>query len=146
MTKQYVVNRAAVAHEAFDEETVLINFERGTYFSLRQSAPAIWELLQTPVTAEALLASLGALPAGAPDAVIGMLDQLCEEGCLLHSDIDDIAARDPCVMPVGDFVPPVVEAFHDLTVLMGIEYLPLRYEQEINVTPTPGETTAAMAD
>jgi hypothetical protein len=121
MSECYVANRAVVAHEAFEEETVLINFERGTYFSLRESAPAIWELLQNPVTTHDLLASLGNLPADAPAAVIGMLDKLYDAGCLLRTDLPGITVRDPCVMPIGDFLPPVVEAFHDLEVLMNTE-------------------------
>ncbi len=42
----YVANTASVAHEAFDEENFLISLERGTYFSLRGSAPALWLLQQ----------------------------------------------------------------------------------------------------
>ena len=58
MSVCYVANSASVAHEAFDEETVLINLERGTYFSLRQSAPTLWLLIQQPVSVEALVGLL----------------------------------------------------------------------------------------
>ncbi len=145
MTECYVVNRAAVAHETFGEETVLINFERGTYFSLRQSAPLIWQMLQSPMTTDDLLAALGTLPTVARTAVTGMVDKLLREGCLVRADIEAFAPRDPCVMPAGDFTPPVVEAFHDLTVLMGIELVPAVYEQEFQGWPVPAPTWA-MAD
>jgi hypothetical protein len=123
MSDWYVANLAAVAHEAFEEETVLINFERGTYFSLRQSAPAIWAMLQTPVTPAAILdalaAACGPLPAEAPAAVTAMLDRLCEEGCLLRSEAGAAAAAPAA--PGGAFALPVIEAFHDLSELIAID-------------------------
>ncbi len=124
MTECYVANLAAVAHEAFEEETVLINFERGTYFSLRQSAPAIWAMLQTPVTpaaiADALASAHGVLPAETPEALAGMLDRLCEEGCVLRTDAGTAATCAP-VAAAGGFALPVIEAFHDLEELIAID-------------------------
>jgi len=137
MKERYVVNRAVVAHEAFDAETVVINFERGTYFSLRESAPAIWELLQTPVTTDELLTALGTVPVEGAASVVGMLDRLLQEGCLLRIDGDDLAARDPCIMPTGDFVAPIVEVFHDLTTMVVIELAPLPDVPPAVVLPEP---------
>jgi len=147
MNACYAINRAAVAHETFGEETVVINFERGTYFSLRQSAPVIWKMLQNPMTTDDLLAALGPLPPVAQTAVLGMVDKLLREGCLVRTETDAVAPRDPCVMPGGAFTPPVVEAFHDLTVLMGIELVPVNYEHEFQGWPVPVPApTTAMAD
>jgi len=122
----FVANLAAVAHEAFEEETVLINFERGTYFSLRQSAPAIWAMIQDPMTLDDVLASLagahGPLPPEAAEAVAAMLDRLCEEGCALRTE----AERRPLTAQGngnggGSFALPLVQAFHDLEELIAID-------------------------
>jgi hypothetical protein len=123
MTDHYVANLANVAHEAFDEETVLINFEYGTYFSLRGSATAIWQMLQTQAALDDLLGALtaahGGLPDDAPPAVAAMLEQLCAEGCLLRTDAAAAAPRSVAVS--GPFVPPLVQVFRDLDDLVAID-------------------------
>jgi hypothetical protein len=124
MTDRYVANLANVAHEGFDEETVLINFDRGTYFSLRGSAPAIWDMLQAPAALDDLLGALavahGGLPDDAPASVAAMLDQLCAEGCLLRTDA--VAGAPPTAAAAsGAFAPPLVQAFHDLDDLIAID-------------------------
>ncbi len=120
----YVANIGNVAHEDFDEETVLINFDRGTYFSLRASAPAIWAMLQSPVSMDGLLAALdaahGGLPQEAQAAVAAMLDQLCAEGCVLRTDATASAPPAP-VAADGPFALPLVQAFHDLDDLIAID-------------------------
>jgi hypothetical protein len=125
MTECYVANLAAVAHEAFEEETVLINFERGTYFSLRESASAIWTMIQTPAVADDLLAALaalyGPLPDDAPGAVTALLERLCDEGCALHADTASATAPGPALAAAGGFALPVMEAFHDLEDLISID-------------------------
>jgi len=125
MTTCYAANLDAVAHETFEEETVLINFERGTYFSLRGSAPAIWGMIQRPATLDGLLGTLaaahGALPADAPAAVAAMLDRLCEDGCARRTDAGGPMAPPDAQAIGGDFALPVVQAFHDLQELIAID-------------------------
>ena len=123
----YVANTASVAHEAFDEETVLINLERGTYFSLRGSAPALWLLLQQPVSVEGLVGVLArevpALPADAGVTIGAMLDQLEAEGCVLKLDTPEQLPTDlaPIALLGGSFSRPEVQTFHDLQELIVID-------------------------
>ncbi len=122
----YVANTVAVAHETFDEETVLINLERGTYFSLRGSAPALWLLLQQPVSVDGLVGVLGAamsLPEEAGAAIGAMLDQLETEGCVLKLDAPEQLPTDlaPLALLGGNFSTPEVQTFHDLQELIVID-------------------------
>jgi len=127
MSVCYVANSASVAHEAFDEETVLINLERGTYFSLRQSAPTLWLLIQQPVSVEALVGLLArevpALPADAAGMIAAMLEILVEEGCVLKLDAAAALPTDlsPLARLGGVWAPPIVQAFHDLQELIAID-------------------------
>ncbi len=54
-----VANSGATASETFGGETVVIHFERGTYFSLRGSAGPLWSLLQTPTSISAIVNAAG---------------------------------------------------------------------------------------
>jgi hypothetical protein len=53
-----VANLPVTASEKFAGETVVIHFERGTYFSLRGSAGTIWSLLQAPTSIAAIVAAV----------------------------------------------------------------------------------------
>jgi hypothetical protein len=51
-------NFPVTASENFAGETVVIHFDRGTYFSLRGSAGTIWSLLQAPTSIASIVAAL----------------------------------------------------------------------------------------
>jgi hypothetical protein len=125
MNPCYQANTASVAHETFDGETVLINFERGTYFSLRHSAPVIWGLIQQPIGIDGILRRLAdaypSLPADAGDAVSAMLEQLHDEGCVTRHETGAEESAPGAPPVVGEFALPVVQAFHDLQELIAID-------------------------
>ena len=59
-------NSTMTSSEVFGEETVVIHFERGTYFSLRGSAVQIWSLLQQAPTSIAEIAAAAHAQPGPP--------------------------------------------------------------------------------
>jgi hypothetical protein len=38
----YVINAPRIVHETIDDETIVIDFDSGTYYSARQVANRIW--------------------------------------------------------------------------------------------------------
>lgn len=119
----FTINVSAVASERFDNETVIINFERGTYFSLTGSAPAVWGALAQPVTVaqvqDALVAASGAPAHEVGAAVAAMIETLLAEGCL--TEVEDAAAAPAAMALDGPYVRPEVQAFHDLQELIAID-------------------------
>ena len=85
-------NLPMIASENFAGDTVVIHFERGTYFSLRGSAGTIWSLLQAPTSIAGIVAALDGqiqLPSKGDRGWLGwpngtgnqiMLCQLCNKG------------------------------------------------------------------
>lgn len=55
----YRVNVPSVAYEIFDDETALLNLERGSYYSLNSSASEIWRLIITGVSHHDLPIAVG---------------------------------------------------------------------------------------
>jgi hypothetical protein len=53
-------NLPMTASENFAGESVVIHFERGTYFALRGSAGTIWSLLQRPTSIATIVATVEA--------------------------------------------------------------------------------------
>jgi hypothetical protein len=123
MTAAYVANREAVAAEQFDDEAVLINFQTGTYYSLRGTAPDIWNLIQEPNTIDRIAEQLGAQEHGAQSAIAAMLAQLVADSCVLVCDIDG-AKPNGATKPFAaakQFTAPIVQAFHDLQELIVVD-------------------------
>ena len=85
-----VANSEATAAENFAGETVVIHFERGTYFSLRGSAGLIWSLLQTPTSIAAVVKAAGDASAIGAESLEEQLTefvaQLSEQGLIKASD------------------------------------------------------------
>jgi len=49
------INSPKVAHEIFDDEVVIINFESGNYFSLEKVGVDIWDFLQSGATVSEII-------------------------------------------------------------------------------------------
>ena len=123
MTVAYVANSNSVACEKFDDEAVLINFETGTYFSLRGTAPEIWALIQSANTIDRIARGLRAEGPGAWNAIEAMLAQLVDQSCVLIRDIEesDLIDIPGPIANAKPFTPPVVQAFHDLQELIVVD-------------------------
>lgn len=122
MATAYVIDRQSVVSESFDDDTILINFATGTYFSLRGTAPFIWNTLQTPVTIEKIVAMVASNPADAQDAVSEMIETLVAEQCLLPVEIGESEIIDASTQPRTEpYTPPIIETFRDLQELITID-------------------------
>lgn len=118
-------NLAVTASENFAGETVVIHFERGTYFSLRGSAGTIWSLLQAPTSVTAIVAAVRAQSRPAPADFEAMLmtfvAQLAEHDLITSS----LAAAEPptisaeAVLTLAE--PADLEIYSDLTELIAMD-------------------------
>lgn len=55
---QYSINRDKVIFEKFDYEIILINLENGNYFSIRQVAQIIWELIEKGLDRSSVISTI----------------------------------------------------------------------------------------
>jgi len=123
MTIAYVANGPSIAFERFDDEAVLINFQTGTYYSLRGAAPEVWALVQQPNTIDRIAEQLGVQELAARAAIEAMLKQLVADTCVLVREIDDAELK-TVAQPLAKtkhFTPPIVQAFHDLEELIVLD-------------------------
>ena len=110
-----------IATEAFDDETVLIDVEKGLYFSLRGSAVELWQAFDVGREAGQVLdAMVQSMPAADVDALQRVLQQMKDNGLLL-----EMPAVDGVPVPPGwacsNFQPPVLEVYSDLAELIAID-------------------------
>ncbi len=114
----YVTN-PQVIHETIDGETIIIDLATGTYFSLRGSAPAIWNVLVQGASAERVVEELRsryeAGPGEIEDAAGDFLAQLEREQLIAASPNGAGAA--PVTESRSDraaFEAPRLEKFEDM--------------------------------
>lgn len=117
----YRVNAPSVIFEKFEDELVAINLDTGAYHSLVGAAADAFVLLAEEATAGELAEALSrryAAPAEEIEPALGpFLAKLLEEE--LVAPVETRTPRGPLRLPGGDetglpFVPPEVEAYHDL--------------------------------
>ena len=120
-----VANLEATAAETFAGETVVIHFERGTYFSLRGSAGLIWSLLQTPTSIAAVVKAArdgSAIdPEGLEIQLTAFVAQLSEQDLIKASSE---AAVQPALSEeslVSLAAPANLEVFDDLAELITMD-------------------------
>jgi len=56
--KYYLINSPKVVDEIFEDEIIVINFDNGDYFSLRQSATDVWKGIKNGQCLEMILENL----------------------------------------------------------------------------------------
>jgi hypothetical protein len=114
-------NSVSAASEDFGGEAVIIHFDRGTYFSLGGSAPAIWAMVQKPVTMGGMLDAIrSAKITVTPEFELALgvfVEQLLE-----HDLVRPAKNAEPSSLPsvdAGLFTkPPTLEVFADLAELI----------------------------
>jgi Coenzyme PQQ synthesis protein D (PqqD) len=118
-------NSPVTASENFAGETVVIHFDRGTYFSLRGSAGTIWSLLQAPTSIAGIVAALDGqtrLPAKDIEAPLTAFVAKLAEHDLITSSAGP--AEPPVISAEGiaSFVePPDLETYSDLAELITMD-------------------------
>ena len=140
-----VANSEATAAENFAGETVVIHFERGTYFSLRGSAGLIWSLLQTPTSIAAVVKAARDGSAIGPESLEIQLTefvaQLSEQGLIKASSeaavrqlsVESLVSlSEPANLEVFDDLAELItmDPVHEIDTLTGWPHLP-QTEQEI---------------
>ena len=120
----YRINSPKIVDEIFEDEIIIINFDNGNYFSLRQSATNIWKGIKNGQSIEMILENLQAKyevnEQEVRNSVLKMLDVFLKEN--LISSSNDIAKKNDIVIEKittkTPFEPPVFEKFTDMNDLL----------------------------
>lgn len=115
---RWIVDAAAVAAEKFDDETVVLHFESGRYYSLGGAACWIWQALEQPTDARSIVT---AVPGGASASIAADIEAFLAE---LREQKLIVAIESPAVVPpVGpvDWTVPSIEVFSDLSDLIALD-------------------------
>lgn len=114
-----------VIHENIDGEILAIDNRTGTYFSMRDVAATIWELLGSGLSSTEISQHLASLHDAEDEQivreVIRFIGELAEQGLITAHAGDPDATAVPPPAAAADrlaFEPPVFEAFDDMQDLL----------------------------
>lgn len=118
----YRINLPRIAHETLDNETIIIDFDTGTYYSLRDTAYWIWLLIENALSVESIIAQITTYFIGDPEAIEVAVRQfvgkLAEVGIILPTTASPRPTASPLVAHQGPFTPPILEDHSDIQDLL----------------------------
>jgi len=111
----YKKNTDHVAAEEFDGEFVLINFAKGTYFSLRNAAVDVWQQFENGATREDVGTRIAARFSVSGDTIRAELER-CVRMLIDEELICETASAGPPVEAWSSqaYEAPVIEVYSDL--------------------------------
>ena len=96
LSRRYRVDRSKIIFEAFEDETVLINLDSGSYYSFPGSGALIWDLISSGRSIGEVVAQLQQRFPDATDeieiCVLDFIGKLVEERLVLEQDAGDLEA------------------------------------------------------
>ncbi len=121
---RYQVNRPDVIMESFEGEVIIIHMKRGNYYSLRGSAPLVWDMIGQGHSPEEISDYLvGSYPSHEQevrDSVKNLVKELIADDLIapLAATSAASAGTFPKVKVGGPFVTPVLERYTDMQELL----------------------------
>jgi hypothetical protein len=117
------VNRPTIIDETIDGEVVVVDLQRGTYYSIRGTGVMIWEALTVPQTPAAVVKDVAArcrqAEADLAATVTGFIAELREHDLLQVAEAE--SAPSPPLAVSGEpeaFAEPKLEVFTDMEDLL----------------------------
>jgi hypothetical protein len=123
-TRQIQVNRPAVIDETIDGEVVIVDLQRGSYYSIRGAGVDIWRVLTEPTTPEGVVTHIasqfGRLETDIAATVKRFVSELDGHGLLKPADEEatSVPTADPPAGEPPTFEPPSLEKFTDMEDLL----------------------------
>jgi hypothetical protein len=115
---KYIVNDSRVVSETIEGETILINLETGTYYSLNTTATLIWQCIKQGFNFSLMIIFLSDRYDGNnPDIKKGvshLLDLLTKDGLIIQKEDHSESKLDSFSGPKEQFQVPVIESYVDM--------------------------------
>ncbi len=118
----YRINRPRITDETIDDETIIIDFDTGTYYSLQGTANQIWLLIQQQWSIMQIISQISAYSAGDGEEIEAAVRQFI--GALVQAEVivETVAPHVPMATPPQTqqvpFVPPRFERHTDIQDLL----------------------------
>jgi hypothetical protein len=113
----YRINSPAVIHETIDDEVVIINLDKGHYYSLDGCGARIWKGLVAGAPLAAIQSGFEGEAALVESGVSALAAELEHEGLIVAADAD-APAGEPETEPSLAFEPVTLQRYSDMEELL----------------------------
>lgn len=120
----FYIPNPKIVFENIDNEIIMIDFEKGNYYSLHKMAAQIWKIIENGATIEQILAKFGEVYGSEIEsiqiAIIEFIQQLASENLIITTTTKPIAGDNaPFILqPLTPFEPPQLETYTDMNHLL----------------------------
>ena len=120
-TEILAVDPKRVVHETVDDETIIIDVDEGSYYSLTGAGPEIWALIVAGGSEDEIAEELARRYSASEvsEALPKLLERLLAEGLAVRVPAGSVSRSDLGAVPAnGEFVTPELTKFTDLQNLL----------------------------
>lgn len=118
---KYITNPKIVAEE-FDSEIILIDIERGLYFTLGGIAVDLWRIFSTPFSVEDLCSDRALINLNLDSAVIPeMINKLLDNNLFIEVSDSDEPNKNVNALALTSASAPTLHIYSDLAELIAID-------------------------
>lgn len=118
----YRINLPRIAHETLDNETIIIDFDTGTYYSLQDTSHWIWHLLEKMLSVEEIIDQTTTCFTGEQEEMEAAVRQFVgklAQAELIVKTTAPLAKTSPLLaVHQGPFTPPLLEEHSDIQDLL----------------------------
>ncbi|MBI1293544.1 PqqD family peptide modification chaperone [bacterium] len=118
----YIINAPRIVHETIDDETIVIDFDSGTYYSAREVANRIWLWISAGFSViqitDGIAREYGLAPEQIADVVAEFIASLIDHELILESAEPPSTRIAPLPQSSAPFSPPVLEKYSDMQELL----------------------------
>ena len=150
-SNRYQVNSSNIIHETIDNEVVIVDLEKGYYFSLRSSAAEIWTCILAGLSVDLIVNNLsrhyGIENSQLEGSVNEFINELSKENIISPAfsgidseDVKNLEPHNPENAKFEEYSNPVLEKFTDMAELLLLD--PIHEVDETgwpNIAPDPND-------
>lgn len=118
----YRINRPRAVHESVDNETIVIDFDTGTYYSLRDTAHWVWLLIEKEQSVATIIEQITTHFAGDQEEIEAALRQFIGKLAQAEIIVKTTAPLSTTLFPLpvrqGSFTAPILEEHSDIQDLL----------------------------
>lgn len=129
MSEYFKINTPRVIHEVIDGEAVIVNLEKGSYYSMDRLGAAIWSLIENGKSVTQIVGAISSRNGDnrreVADGVEQLLVELQQESLIVPSTLDEFSIGPDSPLPASsegfDKVPferPVLHKYTDMEDLL----------------------------
>lgn len=127
--QKFKANTPKIVHETIDGEVVIVNLEKGDYFSLVKAGADIWESITKGISRDSILEEMVQRYDGSREtiekSINEFIEKLQQEELIIPNLTDELQNSNVPTIPIPEkklsFEPPALQKYTDMEQLLALD-------------------------